>query len=141
MKTILSLALVFAAFAGTLRAQAPTNPWKKEQLVQPAQLAAELKTDNKPVVINVGPMGQIKGAQKVGAVSEPAGLQKFNQTIDALPKTTPVVVYCGCCTSDNCPNIRPAFKALADKGFKHIRVLEIEHGYVEDWSGKGFPVD
>ena len=142
MKRILSLVFILVVCA--VSAQTNTDPWKKEQLVKPEQLAEELKpaNANKPLVYNVGPMGQIKGAVKIGAVSDPKGLQKFNETIATLTdKNRPIVVYCGCCTSQNCPNIRPAFKALHDNGFKHIRVLEIEHGYVEDWQGKGFPVD
>lgn len=132
-------------FAATIAlAQTPVDPWKKEQLVKPEQLAEELKPSNanNPLVYNVGPMGQIKGAVKIGAVSDPKGLQKFNEAIAGISdKNKAIVVYCGCCTSQNCPNIRPAFQSLKEKGFKHIRVLEIEHGYVEDWQGKGYPVD
>jgi rhodanese-related sulfurtransferase len=141
MRFILSTVALLACYAAL--AQAPADPWKKEQLVKPAQLAEEIKTAPvKPLIYNVGPMGQIQGAVKVGAVSDPKGLQAFNQAIDNLTdKSKPVVVYCGCCTSQNCPNIRPAFQALRDKGFKNVRVLEIEHGYVEDWQGKGYPID
>lgn len=141
MRTLfLSIAIAVSLLAS---AQA-SDPWKKEQLVKPAQLAEEIKPDakNKPVIFNVGPMGQIKGAIKIGAVSDPKQMAIFKAEVDKIQdKNTPVVVYCGCCTSQNCPNIRPAFTALSEKGFKHIRVLEIEHGYVEDWQGKDFPVE
>lgn len=135
----------FAIVCSSLYAGAQTgDPWKKEQLVKPAQLAEEMKpgSKSKPVIFNAGPMGQVRGAIKVGAVSDPKTLERLKAEADKIgDKNTPVVVYCGCCTSQNCPNIRPAFTALSEKGFKHIRVLEIEHGYVEDWQGKGFPVE
>lgn len=139
-KLLLALAI---GFSFQVSAQA-NDPWKKDQLVTPVQLAEEIKPEskNKPVIFNVGPMGQIKGAIKIGAVSDQKQMAIFKAEVDKIrDKNTPVVVYCGCCTSQNCPNIRPAFTALSEKGFKHIRVLEIEHGYVEDWQGKDFPVE
>jgi thiosulfate/3-mercaptopyruvate sulfurtransferase len=52
-----------------------------------------------------------------------------------------IVVYCGCCSSDNCPNIRPAIKHLNDNGYKKAKVLNIPTGIKEDWVQKGFPVE
>jgi hypothetical protein len=40
-----------------------------------------------------------------------------------------------------CPNIRPAYRALRDMGFQHVRVLNIPTNMHEDWFGKGYPAE
>jgi hypothetical protein len=52
-----------------------------------------------------------------------------------------LLVYCGCCPSNVCPNIRPAVKALEDMGFKNVKVLHLPHSFRLDWVNKGFPVE
>jgi hypothetical protein len=34
-----------------------------------------------------------------------------------------VVIYCGCCPLDKCPNVRPAFTLLKTMGFTNLHVL------------------
>jgi hypothetical protein len=50
-------------------------------------------------------------------------------------------VYCGCCPLDRCPNLRPAFTALHDMGFTHLRVLLIPTNFYTDWVKPGFPFE
>ncbi len=52
-----------------------------------------------------------------------------------------VVVYCGCCTAQNCPNIRPSFAYLKEQGFTNVRLLDIETGLYPDWVDKGYPME
>lgn len=120
----------------------PKDPWKKEQLIKPAELSVLINNASKhPVIINVGPMANIKGAIKVEPTKSDKGMEQLKAKLAGISKDTEVIIYCGCCTSENCPNIRPAFKLCKELGFKKARVLEIEHGFVEDWSGKGYPVE
>ena len=58
-----------------------------------------------------------------------------------LPKNADIVLYCGCCPMDRCPNIRPAYSALRELGFQHVRVLNIPTNMHVDWFGKGYPAE
>ena len=40
-----------------------------------------------------------------------------------LPKASFIVLYCGCCPWNHCPNVGPAFKQLRDLGFTNVKVL------------------
>jgi len=119
------------------------DPLKKEQLIQPQELANQINNPKvaKPVIFNVGNVDQIKGAIHIGSVSEADGMKKFKFEVSKVFPDKVVVVYCGCCSSDNCPNIRPAIKYLNDMGFKNAKVLNIPVGIKEDWVQKGFPVE
>ena len=119
------------------------EPLKKEQLIQPQELANQINNPKavKPIIFNVGNDDQIKGAIQIGAVNEEAGMKKFKFEVSKIFPDKEVVVYCGCCSSDNCPNIRPAIKYLNENGFKKAKVLNIPVGIKEDWVQKGFPVE
>src|SRR5438309_1189508 len=58
-----------------------------------------------------------------------------------VPKDRQIVLYCGCCPWDHCPNIKPAFKLLQSMGFHQIKVLEIPTNFAQDWVDKGFPFE
>ncbi|RYE24292.1 MAG: rhodanese-like domain-containing protein [Sphingobacteriaceae bacterium] len=95
---------------------------------------------NKPLILNIGVVTDIKGARHIGAVSEAQNMKKLNTAVHLLPKTTPVVIYCGCCPFNKCPNIRPAFTALQKEGFTNIKVLDLPTNLKVDWSSKGYPL-
>ena len=127
--------------------QADTDPWTKAQTVQVADLAKEL-TDSKtaPTVVFVGfkrlyAAGHIKGAQYHGTAGNEEGLKELTAWAAGIPRTTSLVIYCGCCPMEKCPNTRPAFKALQGLGFKNLRVLLLPQDFMTDWAGKGFPYD
>lgn len=40
-----------------------------------------------------------------------------------------------------CPNVRPAFTALRDMGFTHLRVLMLPNNFAADWVDKHYPVE
>jgi hypothetical protein len=50
-----------------------------------------------------------------------------------------VIIYCGCCPFDKCPNIRPAFAALKEMGFKNARLLDLPKNIKADWLDKNYP--
>jgi hypothetical protein len=119
------------------------EPIKKENLMDPKELAQKLNDPKatKPIIYNVGTVDQIKTAINTGAVSTEAGFKKFRYEISKITKDKEVVVYCGCCTSSNCPNIRPAHKYLVDQGFKKAKILDIPTGIKEDWVQKDYPLE
>ena len=60
--------------------------------------------------------------------------------IATLPRSTNVVIYCGCCPWEKCPNIAAAYKQLIGMGFTKVRVLYLASSFGDDWVDKGYPV-
>jgi thiosulfate/3-mercaptopyruvate sulfurtransferase len=124
-----------------------TDPWTAAQTVQPAELARELgdKNGTPSTIVYVGfhtlfAGGHIPGATFHGSASTEQGLSDLKKWADALPRTTNLVIYCGCCPFEKCPNIRPAFSALDSMGFKKLRVLVLPTNFATDWVDKGYPI-
>jgi thiosulfate/3-mercaptopyruvate sulfurtransferase len=140
MKTIFTLILITSGLVSSY-AQAPV--WKKEQLMPTKELADKITTNakDKPLIFNVGPMENIKGAQAVGAATNATFSTKILSYLTMESKTKPVVVYCGCCSYSSCPNIKPAYDILIAQGFKNTKVLELPEGIKPDWVAKGYPTE
>ena len=122
----------------------PLPPGSK-QLIQSEELAQALKGERKPVVLYVGPksiytQAHIPGAENLGPVSRPEGMEKLRARAASLAKNSPVVIYCGCCPWDHCPNIRPAYAELKKAGFTNVRALYLENSFGTNWKDKGLPV-
>jgi thiosulfate/3-mercaptopyruvate sulfurtransferase len=132
-----SLLIVF----GYSFAQAPI--WKKEQLMPTQELADKINANakDKPLIFNVGPMENIKGAITIGAATNATFSDRIISALAMENKTKPIVVYCGCCSYSSCPNIKPAYDLLIAKGFKNSKVLELPEGIKPDWVAKGFPTE
>lgn len=142
--TLVVTSVFFAA--PTLRAK-PDEPWTPQQTVQAADFANELQQekDPYPTVIYVGVKTLYEGAHIPGAVfygpgSTERGLAELKKFAVTLPKNSDVVLYCGCCPLEKCPNLRPAFTALEASGFARLRVLILPTSFNVDWVEKGFPV-
>jgi thiosulfate/3-mercaptopyruvate sulfurtransferase len=123
------------------------DPWPSSQLLEPAKFAHELvdKSVTVPTVIYVGfrslyAGGHIPGAAYHGTASTEEGLADLKKWADTLPRTAELVIYCGCCPFDKCPNIRPAYSALDKMGFKRMRVLMLSTSFAVDWAEKGYPM-
>ena len=138
MKKLFTLALIFSS---VLFASAQTT-WKKEQLMPTKELADKINTNAKdiPLIFNVGPMEQIKTAKSIGLGTSISAMEKLKSSLSMESKTRTVVVYCGCCSYANCPNIKPAYDALIAGGFKNAKVLDLPEGIKPDWVAKGFPM-
>jgi thiosulfate/3-mercaptopyruvate sulfurtransferase len=138
---------VLIALASPASLQADSDPWTKAQTVQAADLAKELgNPQTAPTVLFVGfkrlySAGHIKGAEYHGTAGSEEGLKEMTSWAAGLSRSTNLVIYCGCCPMNRCPNIRPAFKALQELGFKHLRVLLLPQDFATDWAGKGLPFD
>jgi thiosulfate/3-mercaptopyruvate sulfurtransferase len=128
-------------------AQNSPDPWTKAESVEAPSLVKELN-DSKtaPTVVFVGfqrlyTAGHIKGAQFHGSGGNADGLKELKSWAATLPKTSNVVIYCGCCPMERCPNVRPAFTALRELGLAKVRVLILPTSFEVDWADKGYPYD
>ena len=121
--------------------QTAQDPWKPNQLMAPADLAAIITStsETKPVIFSIGPTAYIKGSIDIGDAKEKANLDKLKEQASKLPKNTDIVIYCGCCPFAHCPNIRPAFELLAKMKFTNYKLLDLEHNIKIDWINKGYP--
>ena len=117
------------------------EPWTSQQLMAPADLAAIINDPNvkKPIIICVGPGALIKGSLDMGPAKEKENLEKLKQQLNKLPRDANVVIYCGCCPFEHCPNIRPAFSLLNEMKFTNAHLLNLEHNIKTDWVAKGYP--
>ncbi|HUB78133.1 MAG TPA: rhodanese-like domain-containing protein [Bryobacteraceae bacterium] len=116
-------------------------------LIQPNEAAAQLASKaRRTVVFQIGPnvlyrSKHIPGAVYAGPASRPEGLALLKTALDKLPRDSQVVVYCGCCPWDHCPNVKPASELLKQMGFTHAKILYLETGFAKDWIEKGYPVE
>jgi hypothetical protein len=144
---LLSVACAPMLFLSLLSAQTAPEPWTSDHTVQPEALLKELAdTKNPPVILFVGfkrlyTAGHIKGAQYHGTTGNDEGLKEMTTWAGSLPRTTNLVIYCGCCPMERCPNIRPAYKQLASMGFTKLRLLVLPTSFAIDWAEKGYPYD
>jgi len=115
--------------------------------MEPAQLAKMLtdKYTSVPSVVFVGFRslyvgGHVPNAVFHGTASTEQGLAELKSWAATLPRSADLVIYCGCCPMDKCPNLRPAYTALSSMGFKNVRVLLLPTSFAVDWAEKGYPI-
>jgi len=120
-------------------AQNPIN-WTNDQLLRPSELATALK-DNKDisVIFSIGPGAIIPHSRDMGMIKEEDNMKKFKQELESLPKDTSIVIYCGCCPCEHCPNVRPAIELLKEMKFTNYKLLDLPHNIKIDWINKGYP--
>lgn len=112
-------------------------------LIQPDQAAKALRG---ALVIHVGfPVlyrsTHIPDSIFAGPGSKPEGIADLKKAVASQPRTREIILYCGCCPFDRCPNIRPAFAALREMGFTHVRAMALLTNLKTDWIDKGYPID
>ncbi len=135
-------AIVFASFTyahGQASAIPPAKLLNPEDLVKILQAGKE-----KPLLIQVGShvlysQAHIPGSEYIGPASTEPGLQQLRQRVASLPKTRSIILYCGCCPWNHCPNVKPAYDALNAMGFTNLKVLYIPSNFGADWVQKGYP--
>jgi hypothetical protein len=126
--------------------QQASSPWPKSDLLEPAALAKILQgsTGKQPKVICVAfPVlyrsKHITHAVFAGPGGRPDGIEMLKKEVAGLDKDTDIVLYCGCCPMDKCPNVRPAYRVLQEMGYTKVRVLDIPTNMHTDWYTKGYP--
>ncbi|GAB3359544.1 hypothetical protein GCM10027566_25000 [Arachidicoccus ginsenosidivorans] len=135
--------IVTAAFSLQASAQDKTQPWNANQLLAPEVLAKNIGISDTaaPLIICIGPSALIKGSVEIGPAQEHDNLVKLRQLLSKQPKDREMVIYCGCCPFDKCPNIRPAFAVLKEMEFTDPKLLNLPHNLKVDWIDKGFPIN
>lgn len=111
----------------------------------PAELAALLEgasagDEDVPRIICIGPGALIPGSEDVGQTTHEANLEKLERLLSDEDRDRRVVLYCGCCPFERCPNIRPAFSLLNEMDFTGHRLLNLATNLKTDWIDKGYPV-
>ena len=156
--TTIAIALVFGGSAPYCRSgpsgqgnEIPilsSDPWKANELIKPEELTKWLSATAgaKPLVICVAfpvfyPGGHIAGAKFAGPAAKPEGIEALKRAANGLSKDRQIVLYCGCCPWDKCPNIRAAFRAMQELGFKEVKALYLPTNFHQDWTAKGFPIE
>ena len=151
MKNILYIILLILTTTSISIAQTTFNPnqsldkrntWTEKDLMEPSALAVIISNPKakQAQIFNIGVVEDIKGAKKMGGASVKANLEKFKNALSSLPKNTLVVVYCGCCPFEKCPNIRPAFNLMKSMGFTNGKLLNLPTNLKQNWIDKGFPL-
>lgn len=116
-----------------------------DALMQPQALNQMLHANSglKPLIVQVGSRllfseAHIPGSQYAGPGSQPEGLRLLEKAASSVPKDHLIVLYCGCCPWDRCPNIAPAWKKLHDLGYTKVKALYLAQNFGEDWVNKGY---
>ena len=133
--------IAFVLWHGNAVAQ-DKEPWNSSQLMQPSILAERIvKHQTKDLlIISVGPDALIKGSVDIGSTHEAANLKKLRTYLKTVKKDKEIVIYCGCCPFDKCPNIRPAFNTLKEMNFKNAKLLNLPKNIKADWIDKKYPI-
>lgn len=122
---------------------AATDVIPASALVQPAALAEELK-HAPPTILQVGfkklyDQAHIPGAIYAGPANGEDGLAGLKAEAEKFPRAAPIVIYCGCCPWNRCPNMGAAYSALKAMGFSQLKALYIAENFGQDWVDKGYP--
>ena len=142
---ITMIALVLSATASCGRPAARLEAADTVSIDDLAQQLAD-STAVHPALLHVGfaPLfrsGHIPDSRYVGPGNRPDGIKRLEQALAALPADRPVVLYCGCCPWQDCPNVRPAFAAAKASGHTNVRVLHVAGNLERDWIDRGLPAE
>lgn len=112
--------------------------------LNPADLADMLTKAKPPLILQVGSKvmfdeAHIPGAIYAGPAGQAGGIQNLKARVAKLDHRQPIVLYCGCCPWERCPNIAPAYRNLREWGFVNIRVLYLPNNFGQDWIDMGYP--
>ncbi|MBM2814586.1 MAG: hypothetical protein HW421_1348 [Ignavibacteria bacterium] len=136
------LAIVLLTFAIQIINASGQEPWKANQLLAPADLNKTFNNPKspQPVIYSIGFQAIIKNSIDIGPGRDKESLKKLKLQLSKLPKDANIVIYCGCCPFNACPNIRPVFNLLNEMGFKNHKLLNLPQNIKVDWIDKGFAI-
>ncbi len=125
------------------------DPWTQKDLMQPAEVAAKLAAGSaasKPLLLHVGfPVlfraSHIPGSVYAGPGSKDEGIAELKKAVEGVAKDREILIYCGCCPWEKCPNIRPAFAALHAMGYSKVKAMVVPENIKVDWADKGYPFE
>jgi thiosulfate/3-mercaptopyruvate sulfurtransferase len=115
-------------------------------LVEPKDFAERIGKGPQPAIFQVGPnllyrSKHIPGAVYAGPGSHPEGLELLKAAVAKLAHDREIVIYCGCCPWDKCPNMKPAMEMLKNMGFTHVTAMHVATSFKVDWIDQGYPVE
>lgn len=139
MKNCIPFIIVFLAFINFSFSQ-QNEPWTADQLMETEALVEKIKSSDDITIIHIGFEDMIPGSLDAGPGTEEESLEALKFILKDFPKDEDIVLYCGCCPMDVCPNIRPAFKTASNLGFTNLKLLDIPSSIKADWLDKGYPV-
>jgi len=124
------------------------SSWLDAEQTTAEELARVLRSTGteKPAMFHVGfrvlfAQAHIPGSQYAGPGANQAGLDALSKAVSALPKTMGIVLYCGCCPWERCPNLEQPWRMLLAAGFTRVKVLYLPKNFGQDWVQKGYPVE
>lgn len=143
----LAITCVIALYALSVVAQAQSSATDipETALINPSNVAALIQAKSqKPLILQVGShvlfqQAHVPGSEYVGA-STPDGRQQLQKRVASLPKDKFIILYCGCCPWEHCPNVKPAYEELHGMGFTNFKVMFVQHDFGKDWVEKGYPI-
>lgn len=138
----------FAQFPYNAPSTASAFSIPESQLIQPETLNRLLMAGgpDKPMIFQVGSHlmfaeAHVAGSVFAGSGSQPGGLQLLASKVSSINKKKLIVLYCGCCPWNRCPNVGPAYRQLRDLGFNNVKVLYLANNFGDDWVNKGYRVE
>lgn len=143
MKTTISLFLTLLFLNTAVFGQKKDLILPPEMLMQPENLAKMMEegTDTAWLVLNIGPVDNIKGAiSSIGVVEKREGQKKLRAYLKDIPKDKAIVFYCGCCLMHHCPNVAAAYKILNKQKFTNFKALNLPKNLGADWVSKNYPL-
>jgi hypothetical protein len=147
---VLASSVAFSQFAQPNATPQPGSAFSipQAQWMQPEALSRLLQAagTEKPLVLQVGSHvmfaeAHIPGAEYAGQGSQPAGIEQLQNRVSALSRKQLIVLYCGCCPWNRCPNVGPAFAKLQEMGFSNVKVLYLADNFGTNWVEKGYAVE
>lgn len=147
MKCTKRIAFLFltAAVFSSIISFAQWSSIEPGRLISPEDLVKVLQSGkDKPLMLQVGShilflQAHIPSSEYMGSGATETGLQQLRKRVEALPRNKFIVLYCGCCPWNHCPNVKPADDALHAMGFTHVKVLYIADNFGTNWVDKGYP--
>lgn len=137
-----------AQFSDPAAAPLSASSIPNAQLIQPAAFHALLTSGKSPrtLVFQVGShvmfeQAHIPGAIYAGPGSQQSGLDLLSAKVASRPKDAFIVLYCGCCPWNHCPNVGAAFQHLQTLGFRNVKVLYLPNNFGADWVNQGYAVE
>jgi len=149
MTKVIAVTLATASFlasAWSFQKPAPVDPWTAADVISTDDFAKQPPAHANSQLLYVGfPVlyrsAHIPGSKYAGPGAKAEGIAELKKVLAGVPRTERVVLYCGCCPWTQCPNVRPAWQAAHDMGFKDIKVMMIPTNLRTDWTDKGYPVE
>lgn len=133
-------ALTLIGFQQCKAQQSNPENWTPDQLTEPSALAQTLQSNKDiPLIYCVGPGLVIPHSIDIGMTGDKKNLQKLKESLSKVPRSANIVIYCGCCPFEHCPNVRPAIGLLKEMKFTNYHLLNLPHNIKTDWIAKGYP--